>query len=334
MNLVTGATGHLGNVLVRELVARGEPVRALVLPGEDLRSLEGLPVEIVKGNILDLPSLIDACQGVDTVFHLAALVSLLEEHEPILRKVNVEGTRNVIQAVLQAGVRRLIYTSSIHALTRPPHGVMIQEDLPFDPQNPAGAYDRTKAEASILVLEAVQKEGLDAVIVCPTGVIGPYDYRRSELGEMILNWMSSRLDWIVNGGFDFVDVRDVAKGHILARDLGVKGHTYILGGEQISVAQLRELVKEIRGLFSPVVEFPGTLAVWFASLAEVYYKLTHTRPKFTRYSIETLWSNSQISIQRARQELGYAPRKLSETLRDTIAWWLEQFRKTQKSVRI
>ncbi|BAJ63789.1 SDR family oxidoreductase [Anaerolinea thermophila] len=334
MNLVTGATGHLGNVLVRELVSRSEPVRALVLPGEDLRSLEGLPIEIVEGNVLDLPSLISACQGVDTVFHLAGLVSILEEHEPILRKVNVEGTRNVIQAVLQTGVRRLVYTSSIHALTRPPHGVLIQEDLPFDPQNPAGAYDRTKAEASILVLEAVQRDGLDAVIVCPTGVIGPYDYRRSEVGEMILNWMTSRLDYIVKGGFDFVDVRDVARGHILARDYGIKGHTYILGGEQISVTQLRALVKEIRGLFAPALEFPKAIAFWFASLAEIYYKVTHTRPKFTRYSIETLLSNSQISIQRAKTELGYAPRKLSETLRDTIAWWLEHFRKTRKSVRI
>lgn len=334
MNLVTGATGHLGNVLVRELVSRGESVRALALPGEDLRSLEGLPIEIVEGNVLDLPSLISACQGVDTVFHLAALVSLLEEHEPILRKVNVEGTSNVIKAVLKTGVRRLVYTSSIHALTRPPHGITIQEDLPFDPQNPAGAYDRTKAEASILVLEAVQKEGLDAVIVCPTGVIGPYDYRRSELGEMILNWMTSRLDYTVKGAFDFVDVRDVARGHILARDYGIKGHTYILGGEQISVAQLRALVKEIRGMFAPALEFPRTLAFWFASLAEIYYKVTHSRPKFTRYSIETLLSNSQISIHRAKTELGYAPRKLSETLRDTIAWWLEQFRKTRKSVRI
>jgi dihydroflavonol-4-reductase len=219
MNLVTGAAGHLGNVLVRELISCGESVRALVLPGEDRSSLADLPIEIVEGNILDQNSLEYAFRGIQTVFHLAALVSLLEEHAAILQRVNVEGTCNVIRAARIASVQRLVYTSSIHALTRPPDGIIIDERLPFDITNPAGPYDRTKALAS-LVVQVSQASGLDSVIVCPTGVIGPFDYRRSEMGEMILEWMGQKLNILVKGAFDFVDVRDVAHGHILAAKHG------------------------------------------------------------------------------------------------------------------
>lgn len=149
MNLVTGAAGHLGNVLVRELIARGEQVRVLLLPGEDTQSLAGLPVEQVQGNVLEMDSLRAAMQDVDVVFHLAALVSITEDKSYLLQAVNVDGTRNVIQAAKEANVSKLVYTSSIHALERPPMGVSISEKLAFDPQNPVGPYDRTKAQANL-----------------------------------------------------------------------------------------------------------------------------------------------------------------------------------------
>jgi len=333
MNLITGAAGHLGNVLARELVRRGESVRVLVLPGEDTSSLDGLPVEKVEGNILNPASLEKAFQGVDTVFHMAALVSLLEEHAPILYRVNVEGTLNVLQAARTCGVRRMVYTSSIHALARPPHGVPIDETLPFDTQNPAGAYDRTKAIASEAVRQAA-RSGLDAVIVCPTGVIGPYDFRRSEMGEMFLDWISTPVNWLIPGAFDFVDVRDVAIGHILARDLGGRSETYILGGEQISIPRLYSLVKEAIGSRIRAITLPIDVAMALAVLAEKYYRLARRRPRFTRYSIETLLSNSAISIEKARRQLFYSPRTLAESVRDTVAWWLENARRTRSTVRI
>lgn len=333
MNLVTGAAGHLGNVLVRALIERGEAVRALVLPGENIGSLDGLPVELISGNVLDPPSLDRAVEGVDTVFHMAALVSLLEEHAAILRKVNVEGTHNMLRAAQAAGVRRFVYTSSIHALTRPEAGVTIDETQPFDPHNPAGAYDRTKAAASIAVQQAAA-DGFHAVIACPTGVIGPYDFRRSEMGEMILTWMNSPYQWLVSGSFDFVDVRDVAEGHIRARDEGRPGETYILGGSQIRVDQLCSLVMEQVRRRARVIQVPDRLAMLAAGMAEKYYHLTHTRPSFTRYSLETLLSNSLISTRKAGSELGYRPRGLFETVRDTVAWWVENKAATMASVRI
>ncbi|MBW6465457.1 MAG: NAD-dependent epimerase/dehydratase family protein [Brevefilum sp.] len=333
MNLVTGAAGHLGNVLVRELLARGEKVRALILPGEDTQSLEGLPVERIEGNVLNTDSLRAAMRDVDVVFHLAALVSITEEKSYLLQAVNVDGTRNVIEAAKDAGVGKLVYTSSIHALERPPMGVSITEKLAFDPHNPAGPYDRTKAQASILVQQAVQ-DGLNTSILCPTGVTGPYDYRRSEIGELILSFMQKRVNFLVEGAFDFVDVRDVALGQILARDLGQPGETYILGGERVELKLFHDLVQRVTGKETAVITFPLPVALIVAPMAELYYKITKTRPRITRYSIETVISNSDIRSDKAKAELGYQPRSLVSSIADTVRWWWDNLGLTKRSLRL
>ena len=333
MNLVTGGTGHLGNVLVRELLAQGQQVRILVLPGEDCRAIHNLPIQQVEGDITRPETLSQAMEGISNVYHMAALVSIISGQENLLKKINVQGTQNMLDAARQAHIRRFIYTSSIHALARPPKGVTINENLPFDPQNPAGAYDRSKAEASLLVQQAV-REGLDAVIVCPTGVVGPYDYRRSEMGEMILEWMSARVSLLIEGFFDFVDVRDVARGHILACENGKSGETYILGGERIHVEKICQIVKEISQAYSPVIKIPLPLALFVTNFTQLYYDLSKTRPRFTRYSLETLISNSVISSEKARKELGYRARSLQESLQDTVHWWLENRGRVKASLRI
>jgi dihydroflavonol-4-reductase len=320
--LVTGAAGHVGNTLVRELLARQKNVRALVLPGEDTSALNGLPVELVFGDVLKPESLQAAFSDVEIVFHLAGIISIMPGADALMRKVNVEGTRNVLAAARRSGVRRLVYTSSIHALQRPPHGVVIDESLPFDPHNPAGEYDRTKAEATLAVLEAV-RSGFDAVIVCPTGIIGPHDYRGSELGTVVKGWMHQRLALLTDGIFNWVDVRDIALGHILACEKGRTGETYILGGERVSLARLWVMVRETAGIYSQTVIIPFRLATAAAKMAAMWYGLTRTRGRFTPYSLETVNSNSDISIAKARRELGYAPRPISDTIRDTVTWWKE-----------
>lgn len=332
MNLITGGAGHLGNVLARELLVQGEKVRVLVLPGEDTKSLDGLDIEMVPGNVLDRDALRAAMQGVDVVFHLAALVSITEDQASLLEAVNVEGTRNVIEVAKEMGVREMVYTSSIHALERPPHGVSINETLAFDPLNPAGPYDRTKAQASLLV-KAASNEGLDTRIICPTGVVGPYDFRRSEMGELILAWMKSGPHFMVDGAFDFVDVRDVARGQILARDHGKSGETYILGGERIELPWLHQIVQKVTGKKSPMITFPLPIAKIVAPIAEFYYKVTKTKPRITRYSIETVFSNSEISSEKARKELGYKPRSMVMTVTDTVKWWLENMSITHRILR-
>ena len=333
MILVTGAAGHLGNVLVRELADQGKTVRAMVLPGEDRQAIEDLGIEIIEGDILDKASVMQAMQGVEEVFHMAALVAISPGNESLLRRVNVEGTKNMLEAAKACGIKKFVYTSSIHALARAPIGTVIDETQPFDVNNPAGMYDSTKAEASLEVMKAV-KDGLNAVIVCPTGVIGPYDYRRSELGEMFISWMKKTGSIVVEGAFDFVDVRDVAKGHILALTKGKPGQTYILGGTQIQVKFLVRMVKKLVGAYSPIIVLPPRLANFAALLAEKYYKMTRTRPKLTHYSLETLASNSDISSEKARSELGYQPRSLVETLADTIGWWKLNARKIKSRLRL
>jgi len=208
--IVTGATGHIGNVLVRELLAAGTVVRVLVLPDDDKCPLAGLNVEIVYGDVTDLVSLKSAFAGAEFVFHLAGIVTIMPGMASVLERVNVGGMRNVIAACRASGVHRLVYTSSIHAIAEPPHGTVIDESQPFDPDRVLGDYARSKARATLLLLGEVRKGGLDAIICCPTGVIGPWDYGISNIGQLILDFASGHLKSYVSGAYDFVDVRDVA----------------------------------------------------------------------------------------------------------------------------
>ncbi len=322
MNLVTGATGHIGNVLVRHLLARGQKVRAMLMPGEDPSPLHGLEIERVEADVLDFQSLLAAFQDIDVAYHLAGIITIMPGLNQQVQAVNVMGTRNVIQAARLSKLRRLVYTSSIHALSRIPHGTTIDETVPFDPQHAISVYDHSKAQASLEVLEAV-RGGLNAVIACPTGVIGPYDYRGSELGQLILDCVDHKPMFYVDGAYDFVDVRDVAQGLALASENGKTGESYILSGERLSVLGMIKTLQQVIGKRLLTLKVPMRLACFSARFTPLYYRLTRTKPRFTPYSLETITSNSVISNAKARRELGYTPRPLAETLADTVRWFLQ-----------
>jgi len=321
MWLVTGATGHVGNVLVRELLERGEKVRALILPGECRESISGLKVEAFDGDVLDLDSVFQSMRGVKGIFHLAGVISIMPGANPFVRKVNVDGTKNILRAAKESGVKKLIYTSSIHAIRRV-EGGMIDETVPYDMDNPYGAYDRSKAEATLEVLKAADS-GLEAVVTCPTGVIGPFDFRGSMMGALIHDAAIAKPTLYVDGAYDFVDVRDVADGLISAAENGKRGESYILSGQKISVRYLLETVREITGRNFFQMKIPFDLARFAALFTPMYYQMANATPRFTPYSLEVLQSNSNISHAKATQELGYSPRSLSESLRDTVKWFLE-----------
>jgi len=323
VNLVTGATGHIGNVLVRELVKRGESVRALVLPEEDLTPLNDLDIEIVTGNVLDKESLLPAFKGIDHVFHLAGIISIMPGKDDFVHDVNVNGTYNMIETAKNQRIKKFIHTSSIHAFKRIPHGVTVDENVPIDPETAVAAYDQSKAEATLAVLEAA-RQGLPAVVVCPTGVIGPYDYKGSEMGTLIQDWMQHKVNFLIEGNYDFVDVRDVVQGMILARENGRIGQVYILSGELIRVRDLWKLVKELMDVRSYIINIPVRFAAFVARFTQFYYRLTRSKPRFTTYSIDTLHTNAVISNSKARTILGYRPRSLRDSIFDTVKWWQDR----------
>lgn len=320
MILVTGATGHIGNVLVKKLTSRGMAIRVLILPGDDLRSLAGLDVEIVEGDITDFDSILPSFEDVDVVFHLAGIISIMSGQDELLYRVNVMGTQNVVEACLKNRVNRLVYTSSVHALREPPHGTPIDETCFYEPEYSRGGYDLTKAQASLVVLEGVKK-GLDAVIICPSGIIGPCDYNISQMGQLILNYMKGDMKAYIDGAYDFVDVRDVAEGLILACRRGETGESYILSGEKITVQELMDTLEEITGVKCPWLKVPHWMANVAGKLTPLYYRNSNSKPLFTSYSAEVLLSNCDINNFKARKDLGYDPRPLKESLRDSVEWF-------------
>ncbi len=320
MNLVTGATGHIGNVLVRELLGRGERVRALVRAGRKPVALEGLDVEIVQGDILQPDSLEAAMKGVEIVYHLAARISLTSGPDPETEQVNYNGTQNVLEAVRRAQVRRLVYASSIYSLKKPAGGTPIDETQPFEADQCLGAYDASKARASLAVQQAA-REGVEAVIVCPTAVTGPYDFQDSEAGRAIQLYLRPGVKFYVEGAYDFVDVRDVADGLILSAAKGRRGETYILGGERLTMKEVVQTVWEASNRRHVSFKVPLGLAYFIADLMPFYGKLTGAKPLFTRYSLEAVCSNSVVSHDKASRELGFSPRPARQAIVDSVRWF-------------
>lgn len=322
---ITGASGHIGNVLCRKLLTLGYKVKALVHEGDVLhsRSIEDLTLERVPGNILDLDSMMSFCRGSDVVFHLAAKISIDGDPDGSLLRTNVEGTENVIKACLAASVKRLVHFSSIHAYKQEPlHEELNESNEYVDSQD--SCYNYYKALGEKVVQKGV-KDGLDAVILSPTGVLGPFDYQPSFMGQALLDLYHGKLPALVHGGFDWVDVRDVVSAAVCAIEKGKPGDRYLLSGHWVSVRDLMELFARITGAKAPRFTFPSWLASLGLPYIKLYGKLTKTPPLYTRESLDTLLrSNTCITARKAEADLGYVPRPLEETLRDQFEWFKER----------
>jgi dihydroflavonol-4-reductase len=322
---VTGATGHVGNVLVRELIRDGYDVRAVILKGENRDMLNDVPCTFAEADVRDAASLRLAFQGIEGVFHLAGIIAITPGKDALLEAVNVKGTANVIQACRENGVERLLYTSSIHAVHEPPSGVVIDETQPFDIRSVSGAYGKSKARATKLVLSAVQ-EGLDAVIVCPTGIIGPFDYRLSQMGRMIRDFLARRFPFYIDGSYDFVDVRDVVRGMIMAFEKGGRGESYILSGEKISVRNLFLEMEKITGIRAPKRKLPSWIADIASVFIEFFSRMRGREALLCPESLQILRSNSVVDCAKASRELGYSHRSVVLTIRDTVGWVRDHLR--------
>lgn len=320
--IVTGANGFLGNHIVRGL-AEKEEVRALVLPEDKSAALENVKCKIYRGDVTQIETLEDIFQtGPEVelyVIHCAAMVYIKSKYNPDVYRVNVDGTRNVIQKVLEKNAK-LVYVSSVHAITEKPKGEIMTEIRHFEPDKVEGLYAKTKAKAANYCLRMVQKRNLNACIVHPSGILGPGDFGSSHLTQLIIDFACGRLKACVKGGYDFVDVRDVADGVIAACERGKKGECYILSNRYIEVRELLDRISEVRHTKKIQSVLPMWLARGTAPLSELYYRLLRQPPLYTRYSLYTLTSNANFSNEKAKQELQFTNRSFRETIADTVKW--------------
>ncbi len=315
--VVTGASGHLGANLVRLLLARGERVRALV--HRDRRALEGLDVEVVTGDIRDPESLLAAFSGARVVYHAAAHISILLTEWDRLEAVNVRGTCNVVEACLRSSVERLVHFSSIEAFPGHTADALIDETYARRADPGALPYARSKAAGEAAVRAGIAR-GLDALILNPTAIIGPHDHRGGAMTEAVLRLARGSLPFLVEGGFNWVDARDVAAGAIAAADGAPAGAQYILGGHWASLRDLAALIAEVTGVPAPRWIAPMWLARLGVPFITAYSHLTGRRALYTSGSLRPLRGYRHVSHARAARDLGYRPRPLAETIGDTIRW--------------
>jgi dihydroflavonol-4-reductase len=315
---VTGATGHLGGNLVRALFERGRRVRAVVC--DDSPTLDGLDVERVPGNVLEPKTLERAFEGVEIVFHLAAVISIAGDPGGVVRRTNVHGAHNVAAAARTARVRRMVHCSSIHAFDFAGTKGTVDEHSARASTARHFAYDRSKHDGEQAVRDEIAR-GLDAVIVNPTGVIGPFDFAPSRMGRTLLDLYHRRVPASIRGGFDFVDVRDVVAGMLAAEAKGRSGENYILSGRYHTVDDIARAASAVTGRPPPRLSLPGWVVSPGIPVASLIGRLRGREPLYTLESVRTLGYGNHVSSAKATRELGYEARKLADTVRDTYSWF-------------
>lgn len=313
MVVVTGATGHLGNNLVPLLLSRGEQVRCLV--HTNAGALEDFDVEVVRGDVCDRESLDAAFADADIVYHLAAKISIVGDPDGSVEAVNVDGAHNVARACLDAGVRRLVHCSSCHAFD-------INTPEPVD--ETAGratashpAYDFSKFRGEERVRQVIA-EGLDATIVNPSGVIGPNDPEPSRMGRTLLGFAQRTMPSMIDGGFDFVDVRDVVSSVVAAGERGRTGENYLLGGHWAHVTAMAGYVEELTGAKPPWFTSPMWLAQVGAPFMTAWHAVTGLEPLYTGEALHALRATRELSHAKAHAELGHDPRPTRDSVHDAL----------------
>jgi len=318
--LVTGGGGRLGNVLVRRLVETGHQVRVLE-PGKRPESLDGLGIEFVSGSVLDPGDVAGAAGGVDVVYHLAAKIDLRPKKDPMMVPINVDGTRNVVEACLSRGLR-LVHTSSHHAVVREPLDEPLTEERPLALDEKCD-YHRSKAIGETIVLDACAR-GLDATIVNPGSMIGPHDYEPSMIGAALIDMYFGRVPVLLELLSDYVDVRDVADGMIAAAEKGRVGERYFLTGDVIPIMEMVSLYGELTGAKVPTRALPLWVGWVLLPFALAGSALAKQDPFITADMLRASVSNTVVSHDKAHRELGYTIRPLRESLTDAVAWYRQR----------
>lgn len=325
MIVITGATGLVGNNLARILAQEAKEVRAVILRGSKTEALDGMAIEKVEGDVTDLQTLIRAFEGADRVYHCAALISIESGKYRAMEAVNVRGVRNVIEACKACGVKKLVHVSSVEAFGNDGTGRILREDAGFRPECAMIEYGKTKAYGGMAVLDAVAKGEIEASIVAPTGIIGPNDFLRSRMSCMFRDYASRRLPaYVTDGGFDFVDARDVARCIIAADHRGGNGETYLCSAGHITVPELMDYLHELTGVRKPRLAMSTRYLKPIAPALEKTYCALGKEPILTRGSINILSSDLRCDPSKSVRELGMQYISVRQSIRDTVEWLREQ----------
>ncbi|WP_312057876.1 NAD-dependent epimerase/dehydratase family protein [Acinetobacter courvalinii] len=323
--LVTGGAGFIGSHIVRTLLNENYEVRVLHLPQEKLSNLEGLDVELIAGDITDPIKMDKAVEGCDLVFHTAAIYALWLPKPELMRKVNVEGTRIVLNAAKKAGIKRVVYTSTGACFAGQPKGIQATEQSPFALGATGDAYVLTKFEAHQIALQFAAG-GLDVVIVCPTGPIGPQDIAPTPTGKLLLTIAQMPALAVPAAINNMIDVRDVAKGHVLAAEKGIAGETYILGNRDLDGVAMAETVHHLLGIWRPVITIPNLIEGVSSQLAGhaalwVTQHITYKAPLVTPSAAKIGQLGTSFNCAKAVQQLGLPQTPVEIAVRDSLQWF-------------
>lgn len=320
--LVTGATGFVGSAVLRKLLERGQQVVALARPGSDRRNLEGLSVRVAEGDLTDRASLKAALKGCSGLFHVAADYRLWTRHPERMFAANVEGSRNILLAAADAGVSRMVYTSSVATLGIHSDGTPSDEKTPVVFENMIGPYKQSKFRAEEEVSRLIREHKLPVVIVNPSTPIGPRDIKPTPTGRMIVEAASGKMPAFVDTGLNVVHVDDVAVGHLLAFDAGEVGERYVLGGEDMTLQAILGEIAAIVKRRPPKVKIPHNMILPIAYAAEAWTRLSGgDEPFVTVDGIRMAKKKMFFSSAKAGRELGYAPRPARQALGDAVSWF-------------
>lgn len=321
MHLVTGATGFLGSAVARRLLAAGNSVRVTVRKGSDRRNLQGLDVEVVTADLRDSASMARAMKGCDAVFHVAADYRLWTRDVEGMFKTNVDGSVAIVRAAMDAGIQRIVYTSSVAVLGIDPTGTPANEETPVSFADMIGPYKQSKFRAEEAVRALIADEGAPVVIVNPSTPIGPRDVKPTPTGKVIVDAATGKIPAFVDTGLNVAHVDDVAEGHVLAFHKGQIGERYILGGDDMALADILRVVAETVGRKPPTVKLPHGLIMPIAYMAEAWATMFGGEPFVVVDGVKMARKKMFFSCAKAETDLGYTHRAGGDAIRDAVAWF-------------
>lgn len=321
--LVTGATGFVGSAIARRLCRDGVPVRAIARPGSDRRNLDGLELEVAEGDLNDAGTLRRAVAGCTAVYHAAADYRLWVRDPQAMYRTNVDGTVAMMQAAAEAGVGRIVYTSSVATLGIPKDGGPGDEETPVTLDDMVGPYKRSKFLAEEAVRRLVREQGVPAVVVNPSAPVGPHDIKPTPTGRLIADAAAGRIPAFVDTGLNIVHVDDVAEGHVLAHDRGRLGERYVLGCRDMTLREILTTVARAVGRPPPRVRLPHCVALPIAYVSEGWARVAGGEPRATVDGVRLARKHMFFSSAKAERELDYRPRPAEQALSDAAHWFLQ-----------